>query len=109
MERSSSSSTGQKNGSRGLLCSTLAAGRVKVTWMLPKGHGLVPLSPDNNLIKNEVVLSPSEPRIYESEEHLVAEIAAFIHRYADLSSTFEQLESDSIGLNRKGIPKSGGL
>ena len=44
---------------------------------------LVPFSPNNNLIKNEVVLLPSEPRIYGSEAELVAEIRAFIHRYVD--------------------------
>jgi len=32
----------------------------------------VPFSPNNNLIKNEVILFPSEPRIYESEQHLVS-------------------------------------
>ena len=30
---------------------------------------LVPFSANNNLIKNEVVLLPSEPQIYGSEEH----------------------------------------
>src|SRR5262249_16093596 len=52
---------------------------------------LVPFSANNNLIKNDVILLPSEPRIYESEQHLVSEIANFIHRYADLSPTFERV------------------
>src|SRR4029077_7698532 len=56
----------------------------------PNQH-LVPFSPDNNLIKNDVVLLPSEPCTYESEDALVAEIAAFIHRYVDLSATFEKV------------------
>jgi hypothetical protein len=30
-------------------------------------HRLVPFSPQNNLIRNEVVLLPSEPRIYGNE------------------------------------------
>jgi hypothetical protein len=51
----------------------------------------VPFSANNNLIKNEVVLFPSEPRIYESEQQLVLEIGDFIHRYADLSPTFERV------------------
>src|SRR5258708_176334 len=38
---------------------------------------LVPFSPGNNLIKNEVVLLPSEPMIYGSEEKLVADIQQF--------------------------------
>src|SRR5262245_17722860 len=34
---------------------------------------LVPYSPNNNLIKNEVVLLPSEPEEYGSEESLLSE------------------------------------
>jgi hypothetical protein len=52
---------------------------------------LVPFSPHNNLIKNEVVLLPSEPQIYGSEEQLLSEIRGFIHRYVDLSPSFERL------------------
>src|SRR5436190_9700047 len=46
---------------------------------------LVPFSPNNNLIKNDVVLLPSEPRNYGSEQQLTLEIAEFIHRYCDLT------------------------
>jgi hypothetical protein len=52
---------------------------------------LVPFSPHNNLIKNEVVLLPTEPQIYGSEEQLLSEIRSFIHRYVDLSPSFERL------------------
>jgi hypothetical protein len=52
---------------------------------------LVPFSPHNNLIKNEVVLLPSEPQIYGSEEQHLSEILGFIHRYVDLSPSFERL------------------
>jgi hypothetical protein len=52
---------------------------------------LVPFSPGNNLIKNEVVLFPSEPSIYGSEEKLVSDIQQFIHRHVDLSATFEKV------------------
>ena len=41
---------------------------------------LVPYSPNNNLIKNEVVLLPSQPEEYGSEEGLLDEIQSFIHR-----------------------------
>lgn len=58
---------------------------------LDDGHRLVPFSPNNNLIINEVVLLPSEPQIYHSEETLLAEIQSFIHRYVDLSPTFEKV------------------
>src|SRR5665213_1529944 len=55
------------------------------------GSRLVPFSPDNNLIKNEAVLLPSEPQIYGSEEKLLGDIRSFIHRYVDLSATFEMV------------------
>jgi hypothetical protein len=56
-------------------------------------HRLVPYSPNNNLIKNEVVLLPSEPEEYGSEEELLAEVQAFIHRYVDVSPLFEKIAS----------------
>lgn len=52
---------------------------------------LVPFSPNNNLVKNEVVLLPSEPVIYGSEEKLVADIQEFIHRHVDLDVSFEKV------------------
>jgi hypothetical protein len=55
------------------------------------GTRLVPFSPNNNLIKNEVVLLPSEPRDYLDEKQLLSDIRSFIHRYVDLSSTFEKV------------------
>ena len=60
------------------------------------GITLVPFSPNNNLIANEAVLLPSEPRIYGSEDKLVAEIQAFIHRYVDLSPTFEKIAAHYV-------------
>lgn len=54
---------------------------------------LVPYSPNNNLIKNEVVLFPSEPEEYGSEEELVKEITSFLHRYVDVSPLFEKIAS----------------
>jgi hypothetical protein len=68
-------------------------------WTLETGlnissfHRLVPYSPNNNLIKNEVVLLPSEPEEYGSEEGLLSEIQSFIHRYVDVSPLFEKIAS----------------
>lgn len=56
-------------------------------------YRLVPYSPNNNLIKNEVVLLPSEPEEYGSEEELLREIEGFIHRYVDASPLFEKIAS----------------
>lgn len=66
------------------------------TWTIQpdvvvSGTKYVPYSPSNNLLKHEVVLFPSEPEEYESEEALIAEILSFLHRYVDVSPLFEQI------------------
>lgn len=61
--------------------------------VLDGGRRLVPYSPRNNLLTNEVVLLPSEPVPYESEQELVEAIRTFIHRYVDISPLFEQIAS----------------
>src|SRR3989449_4099503 len=61
--------------------------------LLVNGQRLVPYSPRNNLLTNEVVLFPSEPLEYKSEQDLVERIRAFIHRYVDISPLFEQIAS----------------
>jgi hypothetical protein len=52
---------------------------------------LVPYSPRNNLLAHEVVLLPSGPEDYGSEEELLAEIQSFIHRYVDVAPLFEKI------------------
>jgi hypothetical protein len=54
---------------------------------------LVPYSPRNNLIKNQIILFPSEPCEYGTEAELLREIQSFIHRYVDLSPVFEKIAS----------------
>src|SRR2546428_93628 len=61
------------------------------TTLLVNGERLVPYSPNNNLLKNEVVLFASAPAQFDSEEKLIQEIQAFIHRYVDVSPLFEQI------------------
>lgn len=84
---------------------TLLATSLGARWTLarhvdvPGGHQLAPFSPNNNLIKNDVVLLPSEPRSYASEQDLVVEVIDFIHRYADLSPTFEQVAGHYVLLS----------
>ena len=56
---------------------------------LEDGSLLVPFSPDNNLVKNEAVLLPSEPLDYGSEAKLLSDVQTFLHRYVDLSPAFE--------------------
>ena len=54
---------------------------------------LVPYSANNNLLKHEVVLLPTGPEEYGTEEELVREIQDFIHAYVDVSPLFEQVAS----------------
>jgi hypothetical protein len=61
--------------------------------VLDNGQRLVPYSPRNNLLVNEVVHFPSEAAEYDSEKSLVEEIRAFLHRYVDVSPLFEQIAS----------------
>jgi hypothetical protein len=61
--------------------------------LIEGGQRLVPYSPNNNLLRHEVVLLPSEPAEYESEEELLAAVRAFIHRYVDVSPLFEKIAS----------------
>ncbi len=61
--------------------------------LLVNSQRIVPYSPRNNLLTNEVVLFPSEPAEYGTEQELVEAIRAFIHRYVDISPLFEQIAS----------------
>src|SRR5256885_7705476 len=79
--------------SRTLFCVSKDGAFRYETSLLVNGQRLVPYSPRNNLLTNEVVLFPSEPSEYESEKKLVEDIRAFIHRYVDVSPLFEQIAS----------------
>jgi len=57
------------------------------------GRVLVPYSPYNNLVKNEVVLFPSEPAEYGSEDELIQALQDFIHRYVDVGPLYEKIAS----------------
>jgi hypothetical protein len=61
------------------------------------GEGLlVPFSPDNNLIRTEAVVLPSEPMEYGTEAGLLSEVTAFIRRYVDFSPGFETLAANYV-------------
>lgn len=58
------------------------------------GIGCVaPYSPDNNLLTHGVILFPSEPRDSGTDEDILESVRRFIHRYADLSESFEEIAS----------------
>jgi hypothetical protein len=60
------------------------------------GERLAPFSPNNNIIKNEVVLLPSEPAEYGSKAELVEEIRQFLHRYLDVTLEFETIAAHYV-------------
>jgi hypothetical protein len=63
------------------------------TNLLVNGRRLTPYSSRNNLLTNDVILFPSEPAEYGTEQELVQAIRAFIHRYVDISPLFEHIAS----------------
>jgi hypothetical protein len=67
--------------------------RFEPYWEVSPLKRLAPYSPENNLIKHEVVLFPSAPEEYGTEEELVAQVQSFIHRYVDVSPLFEKIAS----------------
>src|ERR1700719_4382049 len=74
-----------------------AAGRWSLEDRIETGSKvLVPFSPDNNLIKNDVVLLPSQPQDYGSVEQLIADVQAFIHRYVDVTPAFEEVATHYV-------------
>src|SRR5262245_15421749 len=54
---------------------------------------LAPYSARNNLLTHGVILFPSGVREFENTSQLRSAIQAFIHRYADVSSEFEEIAS----------------
>ena len=60
------------------------------------GQQLVPYSASNDLIRNKVVLLPSEPMEYETEQDLINDIQTFIHRYVDLRDGFEKIATHYV-------------
>src|ERR1700738_2880687 len=75
-----------------------SAGRWTLQDGIDLGHDarLVPFSPNNNLVKNEVVLLPSEPMIYGSEAKLISDIQQFIHRHVDVGPSFEKVATHYV-------------
>ncbi len=54
---------------------------------------LKPHSAGKDLLKNKVILFPSEPKKYKSQKSLIHEIQEFIHRYLSVSLFFEKIAS----------------
>jgi hypothetical protein len=63
--------------------------RVESDFALDRKIILAPYSPENNLIKHQVILFPEKAEEYGTKQELVNHIQTFIHRYVDLSPVFE--------------------
>ena len=59
--------------------------------LVVESERLVPFSPHNNIIRNNVVLLPSGPAEYGTKDDLVEEIRRYLHRYLDVSPAFEDV------------------
>lgn len=60
------------------------------------GEVLVPYSAKNNLIAHDCVLLASKPEHYGDKAALLAAVAAFLHRYVDLSPLFEAIAAHYV-------------
>ena len=63
------------------------------------GETLVPYPPTNNLIQHECVQLPSGIVAHIGKEALLRDIERFMHRYVDLSPTFERIAAHYVLLS----------
>ena len=63
------------------------------------GSTLVPYRASNNLLRHSVILFPSEPAEYETDETLVDDIEAYLHRYIDLTPQFKRMAAHYVLLS----------
>lgn len=63
---------------------------------LTENECLVPYAPGNNLLTSGCVLLPSAVGEFTTKASLLADIKAFIHRYVDLSSLFEDVAAHYV-------------
>lgn len=57
------------------------------------GEEIFPLDSRNDIIRKKVVLFPSKPEEYETDEKLINNIQNFIHKYLEVSPMFEKISS----------------
>ncbi|MDO8240985.1 MAG: hypothetical protein Q7T51_03345 [Candidatus Moranbacteria bacterium] len=67
------------------------AGETEVahSFKLEEDWKIVPYRPENPLLHQRIILFPTETQEYSDDETLIREIQSFIHRYVDVSETFE--------------------
>jgi hypothetical protein len=72
------------------------AWKIEQDFTRESGERLVPFSPGNNLIKNEVIALPSMPAEYGTKSELLGEIESFIYHYVDLDASFRRVASHYV-------------
>lgn len=70
-----------------------------VDFYKERGKVLIPYSAKNNLIRHKIVLLSGKPIEFGNAEILSAEIQSFLHRYTDISPTFETIAVSYILLS----------
>jgi len=71
---------------------TMKDGKEEIRESFTVGDTIIkPYPPESDLIKNKVVLFPSETMAYGTEKQLVEDIRTFIHKYLEISPFFERL------------------
>ncbi|MBT4120665.1 MAG: hypothetical protein HOC36_02900 [Candidatus Magasanikbacteria bacterium] len=63
----------------------------RVDKMIAGKTPIYPTPPESQIIKEKVVLFPSDAIEYESEEELINDIRNFIHKYLEVSPFFEKI------------------
>ena len=67
--------------------------KVKSSFLLNTGLRIAPYAPRNPLLNQKIILFPLEPIEYGDEDQLINEVRSFIHRYVDVSETFELIST----------------
>jgi len=81
------------------VCAPTSDAQIVEQLALPDGEVLVPYLATNNLLTSGCVLLPSALGDFGSKAELLADIAAFIHRYVCLSPVFEEIAAHYVLLS----------
>ncbi|RJX18458.1 MAG: hypothetical protein C4575_10650 [Desulforudis sp.] len=60
-----------------------------LSFKLEKNWEVLPYRPENPLLHQRIILFPMGVQEYQDDETLIRQIRSFIHRYVDISETFE--------------------
>lgn len=69
---------------------------IEDTVEIGESEKVIPISPDNNLIKHRAILLPEVAEEYESISELTALISGYLYKYVDLSHSFRKIATAYI-------------